>query len=218
MYSVWESNLNTHKFNKLNKDIKTDVLIIGGGITGILCAHALKNAGIDYVLAEAETIGNGITKNTTAKITSQHGLIYDKIIKKYGEEKARMYLEANNNALKNYIELCKNIDCDFETKDSYVYSINNTTKIENEMKALNKLGFDAQFENKLNIPLTVAGAIKFKNQAQFNPLKFLSEISQKLKIFENTKIRKIEGYPAFTDIYKIRAQKIIVTTHLPFLN
>lgn len=218
MYSVWESNLNTHKFNKLNKDIKTDVLIIGGGITGILCAHALKIAGIDYVLAEAETIGNGITKNTTAKITSQHGLIYDKIIKKHGDEKAKMYLEANNNALKNYIELCKNINCDFETKDSYVYSINNTTKIENEMKALNKLGFDAQFENKLNIPLTVAGAIKFKNQAQFNPLKFISEISQKLKIFENTKIRKIEGSTAFTDKYKIKSQKIIVTTHFPFLN
>lgn len=218
MYSVWEDNLNINKFNKLNNDIKTDVLIIGGGIAGILCAKELKNAGIDYILTEAETICNGITKNTTAKITSQHGLIYSKILKKYGEEKAKMYLEANNIALKKYTELCKNIECDFEIKDSYVYSINDATKIEDEIKSLSKLGFDAQFEKELSIPLSVAGAVRFKSQAQFNPMKFLYAIAKDLNIFEKTKVERIEGTTAFTNKHKIKAQRIIVATHFPFLN
>ena len=218
MYSVWEDNLNINKFNKLNNDIKTDVLIIGGGMAGILCAYELKKAGIDYILTEAETIGNGITKNTTAKITSQHGLIYSKIIKKYGKEKAKMYLEANNIALKKYTELCKNIECGFEIKDSYVYSLTDRQKIEDEIKSLSKLGFDAHFEKNLSIPLTVAGAVRFKSQAQFNPMKFIYAIAKDLNIFENTKIERIEGTTAFTNKHKIKAQRIIVATHFPFLN
>ena len=81
MKSIWNDNVEKPKFNQLNGDIKTDVLIIGGGLCGILCAYMLKNAGIDYILAETDEICGGVTNATTAKITVQHGLIYDKIIK-----------------------------------------------------------------------------------------------------------------------------------------
>ena len=80
MQSVWTDSVNFPNFDKLKKDVRTDVLIIGGGITGLLCAYQLHQAGIDYVLVEADHICSGITKNTTAKITSQHGLIYHKLI------------------------------------------------------------------------------------------------------------------------------------------
>lgn len=69
--SVWENSAEMPKFNNLEGDIKTDVLIIGGGICGILCAYFLKQQGIDYILVEANSICSGITKNTTAKITSR---------------------------------------------------------------------------------------------------------------------------------------------------
>ena len=85
----------------------------GGGMTGILCAHMLHQLGIDYVLCEADTICSGITKNTTAKITSQHGLIYEKLIRQFGVAKAKQYLDANENALKKYRELFRIFDCDF---------------------------------------------------------------------------------------------------------
>lgn len=218
MYSLWEHASEKQSFKKLNKDINTDVLIIGGGMAGILCALELQKAGVDYALAEAESICNGVTKNTTAKITSQHGLIYDKITKKYGKEKAKMYLEANENALKRYSELCKDIDCDFESKDSYVYSLNDRQKIEDEIKSLYKIGFDAKFEKNLNIPLSVAGAIKFNNQAQFNPLKFIYAIAKDLNIYEDTKVDKIENNIAYAGKHKIKAEKIIIATHFPFLN
>ena len=117
-------------FCHLEQDAKTDVLIIGGGIAGVLCAYLLHQAGVLYLLLEAETIGGGITKNTTAKITSQHGLIYDKLIRKFGAGQAKQYLDANEAALQKYRELCRGMDCDFEEKTAYVYSLNDRRKIE----------------------------------------------------------------------------------------
>ena len=218
MNSLWTDTAEISKFDTLNGDINTDVLIIGGGMAGILCAVALKNAGIDYVLVEAQTLCNGITKNTTAKITSQHGLIYDKLIKSKGKDNAKLYLEANQKALASFTQICKNIDCDFEHKDSYVYSIDDRKKIETEVIALKKIGVNAKFTDNLPLPFSVAGAVRFKKQAQFNPLKFISQISKDLNIYEHTKVCELIGTVAITGHGKIKAKKIIVATHFPFIN
>lgn len=219
MKSIWENSVKLPSFVHLNNDIKTDVLIIGGGLCGILCAYMLKEAGVDYILVEADEICSGITKNTTAKITSQHGLIYDKLIKKFGTEKARMYLEANESALRQYSKLCKTIDCDFETKTSFVYSTNNCSKLEDELDALRKLGFHAKYADNLPLPISTVGAVQFNNQAQFNPLKFVAGIAKDLNIFEHTRVTELIGNTAAITRYgKIRADKIIVATHFPFIN
>ena len=218
MQSVWTDSVNFPNFDKLKKDIRTDVLIIGGGITGLLCAYQLKQAGVDYVLVEADRICSGITKNTTAKITSQHGLIYHKLIQRFGIEKAHMYLNANEAALREYCRLCKSIDCSFEPKNSYVYSLDKSHKITKELHALRRLGFHAKYEDKLPLPFPTAGAVRFKHQAQFNPLKFLSAIAKDLNIYEYTKVRELAPNLAIIEDGKITAKNIIVTTHFPFLN
>jgi glycine/D-amino acid oxidase-like deaminating enzyme len=216
--SVWTDTVSLPEFKTLDRDIKTDVLIIGGGMCGILCAHFLKQAGIPCIVAEANRIASGITKNTTAKITSQHSLIYSKITKEYGKEKAHMYLDINQKALTEYEKLCKNIDCDFEKKDAYTYSLDNRAKIEEEVRALKNLGFDASFEKETELPFHIEGAVKFKNQAQFHPLKFIAEISKDLNIYENTVVRELTPNAAITDKGKIYAEHIIVATHFPFIN
>ena len=218
MNSLWEQTSKHSGFDHLTQDIKTDILIIGGGIAGILCAYMLHQSGMPYVLAEAETVCGGITKNTTAKITSQHGLIYDKLIREFDVEKAKQYLEANEAALGKYRDLCRNIDCDFEEKASYVYSLDDRRKIEKEILALEKLGGHAEFANELALPFSVAGAVKYENQAQFHPLKFVSAISKGLHIYEHTAVRELAGATAMTDHGTITAKKIIVATHFPFLN
>lgn len=218
MNSVWTESVNLPQFDTLEHDIKTDVLIIGGGIAGILCAYFLQQKGIDYVLVERETICSGITKNTTAKITSQHGLIYDKLIRGAGEEKARMYLEANQNALKKYAGLCSGIDCEFEEKEAYVYSLNDRKKLEDEVKALDRIGFRAKIADTSALPFSTIGAVCFPKQAQFNPLKFISAIAANLNIYEHTSVQKLAEHTAVTDKAKIIADKMIFTTHFPIDN
>lgn len=156
-------------------------------MAGILSAYMLDRAGVDYVLVEADRICSGVTKNTTAKITSQHGLIYAKLVRRFGREKAQLYLRANEEALNNFRAICRNIECDFEEKDSYVYSRSSRKKIEDEIKALDRIGFHAEFTDQLPMPFTVAGAVKFSEQAQFHPLKFLSAIAQNLHIYESNR-------------------------------
>lgn len=218
MRPLWTDGITLPSFQRLEQDIKTEVLIVGGGIAGLLCAYFLQKAGVDYILAEAEQICNKVTEKTTAKITFQHGLIYNDLIRKFGLEKAKMYLNANQDALEKYKELCERIPCDFEEKDAVVYSRNNRKKIEKELTALEQLGYSAEFRDKLPLPVTVAGAIAFPKQAQFHPLKFLSTISKNLHIYEHTPIQEFIGKTADTGKHRISADKIIITTHFPILN
>lgn len=196
IHSLWIETSNMDNFSELNGNISTDVLIIGGGICGVLCAYFLKEAGVSYVLAEGKNIGDGITKNTTAKITLQHGLIYNDLIQNFSLDKAYQYLKANQLALDKYEKICKSIDCDFEQKPAFTYSLDNRLKIENEIKALEKLGCSSEFKSEIPLPLKILGAVKIKEQAQFHPLKFIREISKNLNIYENTFITKIENVSA----------------------
>lgn len=216
--SLWEQTWEAPNFSPLKGDISTDVLIIGGGMAGVLCAYLLHQAGVPYVLAEARTICSGITRNTTAKITSQHGLIYDQLIRRFGKNRAAQYLHANEAALQKYRELCRGIDCSFEEKDAYVYALSDRQALERECMAVEQLGFCAQWADHISLPFAVAGAIAFKRQAQFHPLKFVSGISAGLHIHEHTPVRALQGTTAITDRGRICAKKIIVATHFPFLN
>ena len=218
MKSLWTESVNFNGYEALESDIKTDVLIVGGGIAGILCAYMLKKSGVRCVLIEADRILKGVTGYTTAKITVQHGLIYDKIINKYGVEAAENYLKAQKDALNTYAEMAKNIDCDFKVLDAYVYSVNKLSDIENEADAYNKIGLKADFCQNISLPFNIQGALKIKGQAQFNPLKFCLSIIDNLTIYENTKAICLFNKGMITNKGKIFAEKIIMTTHFPILN
>lgn len=211
--SIWVKT-KLPEFKSLEADKKCDVLIIGGGMAGLLCAYKLHNKGVDYALAEANRIGMGITKNTTAKVTFQHGLIYSLLTKEQGQ----LYLNANEAALSEYREMCKNIDCDFEEKDAYTYTLTDRRLIEDEVRRVNDLGFAAEFVEETQLPFKIKGAVKFPRQGQFDPFKFINAIAQDLNIYENTFVRKIENNTAITDKGDIKAEKIIVCTHFPFIN
>ena len=218
MDSTWSQTVQLPKFDPLPSTLSTDVLVIGGGMAGLLCAYQLARAGVDYALLEADRVGGGITKNTTAKITVQHGLIYDKLIREFGTERARLYLEANQAALAQYRALCRDIPCDFEVKASYVYSTDDRGKLDRELNALNRLGFPAEFVSDLPLPFPVAGAIKWSGQAQFHPLKFAAAIAKDLRIFERAKVLELAPHRAVTTAGTVLADNIIVATHFPMLN
>jgi len=218
MKSVWQDSISLPEFPKLQKEIKTDVLIIGGGMAGVLCAYMLHKSGIDYTLVEQDKICSGVTACTTAKITSQHGLIYDKLIREFGSKSAQMYYKANQVALNQFREICRKIDCDFEERDAFVYSRSNISALEKELIALHKIGASADFVEKLPLPIKTVGAVKFSRQAQFNPFKFIAAISKNLNIYEHTCVKQLTPNNAYCDGAKIKAKIIIVATHFPFNN
>lgn len=218
MQSVWQDSINKKEFEKLGENIKTDVLIIGGGMAGLLIAYKLKSAGVECVLVESGRICSGVTGNTTAKLTYQHGLIFNKFIKRLGSERAELYLKAHTAALSEYKALCEKIPCDYEYKDSYVYSRSDREKIEKEIEAINLLGGKAEFSYAEKLPFRVAGAVKVSGQAEFNPLKFAFSLAKDLPIYENTKIKEIGDGKAIAESAEISCKKIIVATHFPFIN
>jgi glycine/D-amino acid oxidase-like deaminating enzyme len=215
--SIWAETA-LPQFPRLQGDKTTQILIIGGGMAGLLCAFRLKQAGADVLLVEAGRICGGVTQNTTAKITSQHGLIYHKLLHKLGREKAGMYLQANQQAVADFHALCKDIPCHFESQSAFVYSLDDRQALEQEVHALHLLGYPAGLKEDLPLPFHTVGAVKFRHQAQFHPLEFAAHIARDLPIYENTPVRVMEGTTAITDHGRIRAEKVIVATHFPFLN
>ena len=218
MESVWKSTEKMPSFPKLDGDVKTENLIIGGGMAGILTAFMLEKAGADYLLIEKGKICSGITGNTTAKITSQHGLIYSKLLRTYGSDYARLYWRSNEEAIELYRSFCRDIPCDFEEKSNYIYSLGSNGKILSELNALKKLGIPARYVTETELPFSIEGAVEFRNQAQFNPMKFVSAIANGLNIRENTKAKEFGKGIVETDSGTVSAKNIIVATHYPIIN
>lgn len=218
MESFFNKTASLPHFEALQEDVKTDVLIIGGGITGILCAYFLKERGVDCLLVEKDRLCQGVTGNTTAKITAQHGMVYDKLLKDAGLEKTKLYLEANWLAIRKYEELAAQIDCDFAEKTAYVYSIEHPEKLEAEARAYRMLGLEDRIVETPELPFATAGAVRMPNQAQFHPLKFLSALVKDLNIYEHTFVREWKPNRAVTTQGSITYQQVIFATHFPIDN
>ncbi|MBQ7095026.1 MAG: FAD-dependent oxidoreductase [Clostridia bacterium] len=216
--SLWQETYSPPTFKPLHWGEKTKVLIIGGGIAGILTAYRLHQAGVPYILLEQGRILQGTTAHTTAKITSQHGLLYQKLLRREGMARARQYLSANEWAVGEYERLSREYPCDFRAEPHFVYSQKDENRLKREMDALAALGFEAEFCRELPLPIKTMGAVCFPHQASFHPLKFLGELARDLNIRENTHVLELQGTNAITERGGVHAEKIIVATHFPFIN
>ena len=218
MNSLWELSVQRPTYSALEEDVQTDVLVIGGGMAGVLAARTLAERGVDCLLVEADRIGSGTTRGTTAVLTAQHGALYDGLIRRFGAERARLYLEANLRAVRRFRALSQDIPCDFEDADSYLYSTTDARTLQKEAAAVRSLGFPAHFVSHTDLPFPVAGAVVFPGMAQFHPLKFLYGAAQGLRIYENTQVLHLEDGLAVTRGGRIRANRIVAATHFPLLN
>lgn len=179
MNSLWLTNSKIFENNINNKnDIESDVCIIGAGIFGITCAYYLTNLGFKVTVLEKDFVGSKTTGHTTGKITSQHGLFYRYLTNSYDKKFAKDYLDANEEAIKNIKDIIdtEKIKCDFEYQNNYVYATTDTEleALKLEQQALDDIGFNSDFVTKTGLPFEVQGALCFKNQAQFNSIKYLN--------------------------------------------
>lgn len=218
--SVWHSTASFKPHDKLLSNIECDVLVIGGGIAGVLTAYFLSKNNIDTVLVDAASVCSGQTHNTTAKITSQHGACYQQIEKKFSLSTARLYANANEKAIDEFDKLIfdNRIDCDFVRLPSYLYSTVSQDTIEKEFNFTRKCAINAVVTTHTKLPFDVKLALRYQNQAQFNPLKFATHLTNHISIFENTRVDRVEDNIAYCDNAKIKAKKIVFATHYPIVN
>ncbi len=218
--SLWSKSVTIEPRAPLHGDIEADVAVIGAGLAGVLTAFFLQQKGLHTVVLEAARIGSGQTQNTTAKITTQHGLMYSKLIKDFGMEKARQYAMANQRAIAAFEELINglHIQCEFEHRASYLYSVSNEQALLDEARAASELGLDAQYVTRLDLPIKTLGAVRFANQAQFHPLRFLRAVAEKLTIYEQTQVTDIKEHSLLCENGSVHAKHIVMATHYPFLN
>lgn len=234
MNSLWLcDNYNKKNFldNPKSDNIESDVCIIGAGIFGLTCGYYLSNLGYTVTILDKSNIGEKATGHTTAKITSQHGLFYEYLTNSFDEKFAKDYLFANEQAIKNIEKIidAEKINCDFEYQNSFVYSANkdDLKNIKKEVKAVQNLGFNCEFVTKTSLPFKIEGAICFKNQAQFHPLKYLYGLSNSIinkngKIYTNTTVFDVKKesnfYITYSEKLNVKSKYVIVATHYPFIN
>ncbi len=220
METLWTKTGSAAPRPPLYGDTEAEVAVIGGGMAGILTALLLHERGVRAVVLEAGRVGSGTTSCTTAKITSLHGAIYAGLIERFGREKAQQYARANQRAVESYARVIKqyNIDCDFERTDAILYSHAHEEVMRREAEAAQSLGLPASFTNRLALPLRISGAVRFTEQAQFHPLKFLYAAADLLTVYERTPVERVEGHDALTPRGRVRAKKLVFACHYPFVN
>jgi len=228
--SFWIDSTPETDFPPLIDNLLVDVAIVGAGIAGLTAAVLLKRSGLSVAVIESKRVAKGVSGHTTAKLTSLHQLIYAELIDKFGEEKARLYGESNEAAIAQVAALVaeEQIDCDFSRQSNYTYAdtTDQLNKVVAEVEAAKKLGLPASLVQETSLPFPIAGAVKFENQAQFHVRKYLLHLAKSIPsdnsyLFENTKVETVEQNnpcQVITDKGTLRAQKVLITTHLPILD
>lgn len=226
--SYWIASTEETDYSPLKEDLTVDITIVGGGIVGITSAYLLQKAGLDIAILEGNKIITGTTGYTTAKITSQHSLIYEYLVNTFGHERAQIYGDANEKALSFIINMVEknNISCDLDILPTYVYTLDEkcVANIEREVETRQRLGLNGQYSSDCPLALPVKAAIQIEEQAQFHPRKYLLALARKFvksggQIYENSRIVDVTRGSKITltteDEIKIKTDKVILASHFP---
>ncbi len=229
--SYWRTSTDAFSSPTLLQDRTVDACVVGGGIAGISTAYLLAKSGLKVILIEAEQLFSGATGFTTAKVTAQHGAIYDELIRSIGPKSAKLYYQMQQEALshikKNIQDL--QIDCAYTNENAYLYTNadSDIQKLQDEFNAYQALGIDSQFAQTIDLSVPHKAAIVMKNQGQFHPLQYLSALAQQFtqfggEIYEHTLAIDVkhDSTPIVVTAsgHKIHCKHAIVCSHFPFID
>lgn len=230
--SYWLSSSNLPTFDSLKNNMTTEIGIVGSGITGITLAYLLSKEGYSVTLIEAHTLVSGTTGNTTAKITTQHGLIYDELIQHYGVETAKLYYEANDRAKQFMIDTIEQYDikdAKLRTASSIMYTTEgeHVKKLEKELQAYEQLSIDGSLSSDTELAFGAKEALHLPNQAHFHPVHYLRTLIEKcveqgVSFFENTRAISVDYSKNPLIICEggahIVCQYVVQASHYPFFD
>ncbi|MDQ3932318.1 MAG: FAD-dependent oxidoreductase [Actinomycetota bacterium] len=228
--SIWRATGPARTYPRLEGAGHADVIVVGAGITGLTTALLLKEAGARVVVIEAERLGHGTTGGTTGKVTSQHGLLYADLIEQKGEDAARAYAEANENALSLVQQIARRyeLDADLVAADAYVYTEQpgQAERMHAELEAAQRLGLPASWAEETELPFPIVGAVRFERQLQLHAVKYLHALAVAVdgggsSVHEQTRALDVVegGQPrVITEHGTLRADHVVLATLLPILD
>lgn len=225
--SIWLDGIKKQKFRKLEKDIDVDVLIVGGGITGVSSAYHLSTGDLSVCLVEKNKLLEGVTSRTTGKLTYLQENIYSKLVNFHGKEKSKLYLDSQKDAIKlvNGIIDSNKIDCNLEKVKSYVFDYKDIESVEDEINLLNEFGVDLKLSDVLPSGENINSSYFVEDTYVFHPLKYLSKlvdvcVDRNVKFYEDTKIISVDEeddyYICKTDNNIIKAKYVVIAVHYPY--
>jgi len=209
---------------------EADVAVIGGGIVGITTALLLAESGARVVLLEAGRLGRGVSGHTTAKVTSQHGMVYARLRAKFGADAARTYGAANEAALGWIAARVERdgIACDFRRQPAYLYMSAGAgrAQLEREAEAAIEAGLPASLVETTPLPFPVEAALRFSDQAEFHVRRYLLALASRLnaagcRIREASRAVAVESgsrCTVRTEAGAVSADRVVIATHYPFLD
>jgi glycine/D-amino acid oxidase-like deaminating enzyme/nitrite reductase/ring-hydroxylating ferredoxin subunit len=227
--SLWQTNVADHiTTSTTSSDITYDVLIVGGGITGITTALLLQKAGKKVAVAEAHTLCFGTTGGTTAHINSFLDTSYDQIESDFSKEAAQLISKATNSSrelFKKHVADYK-IDCGFEEKEGYVYAQtpDQVDELNKMFEASKRAGADLEYVQDIPVPVEFLKAVVYHSQAQLHPTLYVTALANMFEegggiILQNCKVNAFEKEEDLLNITTgngtIKAKNLIWATHIP---
>lgn len=225
--SIWMDDLNNKTYSKLENNITCDILIIGGGITGISTAYFLKKCNKKIVVVDSNRIATGTTAKSTGKLTFLQDNVLENVIKIYGKKIANLYLKSQQDAIELASNIIKdnNIDCNFQKVKSYLFTMkkSNVKKLDEIFDTL-KNNVELSYQKNIPIKTSCIKALESNDTYVFHPVKFVTGmakcIKDNVKIYENTRIISIEKkknlWYARTKENIISAKQVVLACHYPF--
>lgn len=222
--AYWIETATPAAFPRLTGEISADVAVVGGGLVGTIVARLLKDQGLRVALLEARRVGQEVTGKSTAKITSQHNLIYARLKSKFGMDGARNYAEANEAGLRKILALAADhgLAADIEVKPAYTYTLldEHVGSIEKEVQLARELGLPASLVTETGLPFAVRRAMRWSDQAQFHPVKFVAGLAATIPgagshVFEESRVLDWDSGGVVTAEGAIKARCVVMATQLP---
>lgn len=223
--TYWNETASVSAFPQLAGNIDVDVAIIGGGIVGVTTARLLKDLGLRVAVVEARMVGQQVTGKSTAKVSSLHGTIYQTLEQKFGEDRAKLYADAQKTAIRRIADLTRqwNIEADLETMPAYTFTNdpNCVSQVEKEVEIAKRLGLPANLvKGDIGLPQPALAAVRFDNQAQFHPVRYVAGLAASIPgdgchVFEGSRVVDWEPTRVVTDHGTVAARHVVMATHLP---
>ena len=226
----WITSSAGESYPRLERDERVDVVVVGGGITGLTAAYLLLLAGKSVTVIERERCATADTGHTTAHLTMVTDTGISALVEQLGRDHARAVWDSGLAAIAQIESTIDTlgISCDFQRVDGYLHAPFGTarpeeaSRLEKESTVAIELGFDADFVT--GVPVAGGAGVRLSHQARFHPRKYLTGLARAIverggRIYEQSAAEEFVDAPLGVNVHghRLSCDDIVLATHNPLV-